>query len=66
MTAKLGQQVVIFQANHIVDVFYGYSGWEPNARFHKKRTPKGIFLQQVSGNKVPANIFKQVIERVSQ
>lgn len=60
---KLGKQVAIFQANHIVDVFFG-DGWQAHVRFLKKRTPKGTFLSQVAGEKVPAAIFKQVLSEV--
>ena len=61
---SLGQDLVVKKVGHIIDVFFGKDGWKPHARFMVKRTVRGNFLSQVSGDKVPQNIFKQVIEKV--
>jgi len=61
---SLGKDLVIKKVGHIVDAFFGKDGWKPHARFHIKRTSRGTFLSQVSGDKVPQNIFKQVLEKV--
>lgn len=60
----LGTDIVIKSANHIVDVFIGSRGWEQHARFTKRKTKEGVFLNQVSGIKVPKHIFYQVLEQV--
>jgi len=62
---NLGSVIVVFNTNHHIDVFYGDIGWTPSARFEKKRTPKGIFVQQISGAKVPPFVFKRVLQEVS-
>jgi len=62
---KLGQDVVVQKVGHVIDVFFGNSGWTPHARFVLKRTQKGMFLSQVSGDKVPASVFKTVITKVN-
>lgn len=61
---SLGQDLVVKKVGHIIDVFFGKDSWKPHARFTVKRTLRGNFLSQVSGDKVPQNIFKQVIEKV--
>lgn len=62
--ANLGKDLVILRANHYLDVFFGKDGWHPHARFQIKNTPKGKFLSQVGGDKVPSSIFKQVLNYV--
>lgn len=60
----LGNDLVIRHANHVVDIFWGNTGWNPHARFRIKNTPKGKFLSQINGDRVPTTIFKQVISQV--
>ena len=63
---SLGQDVVIKKVGHsTIDVFFGKEGWATHARFTTKRTARGTFLSQVSGDKVPQAIFKTVIEKVN-
>lgn len=61
---KLGKDVAIMKVGHHVDVFFGKDGWEPHARFAIKRTNRGAFLSQVSGDKLPQHIFQSVIKEV--
>lgn len=63
---KLGKALVIFNNKHHVDVFFSQQGWEPHARYQKKKTTKGTFLTQISGPTVPTHIFKQVLQEVTQ
>lgn len=60
----LGKDLVIKKVGHFVDAFFGKEGWNTHARFSVKRTPRGVFLSQVSGDKVPQAIFKNIIEQV--
>lgn len=64
MNKHLGADLVIFEANNTIDIFFGKDGWKPHARFLKKKTAKGIFLNQVAGDVVPTPIFKQLLEHV--
>lgn len=61
---KLGKDIVIFKVGHIADVFWQTSGWKPHARFNIKRTNKGVFLNQILGDKIPRNIFQHVLNEV--
>ena len=61
---NLGKDLVILQANHVVDIFYGKNGWNPHARFAIKNTTKGKFLTQVNGDRVTPAIFKEVLNYV--
>lgn len=61
---NLGQEVVVLRANHVVDVFFGKNGWDTHARFIQRKTNKGMFLNQVSGIKVPVSVFNQVMQKV--
>lgn len=61
---NLNNDVVVIKANHVVDVFFGNNGWEPHARFLQRKTPKGTFLTQVTGVKVPPSVFNQVLSKV--
>lgn len=63
---RLGADLAIFPAMPYVDVFYGTHDWEPHARFHVKRTRNGAFVTQVSGERVPSAVFKQVINKVNK
>ena len=63
---NLGQDTVIIKSGHVLDVFFGKDGWNPHARFLVKQTPKGKFLQQRGGDKVPASVFKQVLSYVGE
>lgn len=62
---KLGNDLVIFRNAHNIDVFFGKSGWTNHSRFTAKRTPKGIFINQQSGAKLPAHHFKQLLSEVN-
>lgn len=61
---KLGKDVVMMKVGHFLDVFWQTSGWEPHARFTVKRTNRGVFLNQVSGDKIPRTVFQQVLQEV--
>ena len=60
----LGQDIAIFKANHVLDVFFGKDGWANHARFIVKRGPRGKFATQVAGHGVPSSVFKRIIEEV--
>lgn len=62
----LGQQTVFMHTAHFVDVFFGKEGWNTHARFSKKRTKQGVFVQQVAGEQVPPVVFKQLLQEVNQ
>lgn len=61
---NLGQDVVVLRANHVVDAFFGKSGWDQHTRFIQRKTHKGTLLTQTSGGKVPAYVFNQVLQKV--
>jgi len=61
---SLGQDLVIKKVGHTIDIFFGNNGWTPTARFVTKRSARGTFLSQVSGDKVPQSIFKEVLKKV--
>lgn len=63
---KLGNNLAIFHNQHHLDIFYGTTGWEPHARYLKKKSKNGIFLTQIAGPTVPNHIFKQVLKEVTQ
>lgn len=57
---KLGQDVVIFNTGHFLDIFYGRSGWKPHARFQRKRV-HGVFMwAQISGGALPATVMSSI------
>lgn len=66
MNNVLGQQTVFFHTPTTVDVFFGRDGWEPHARFSKKRTKQGIFVQKIAGEQVPSFVFKQLLQEVNK
>ena len=61
----LGKNLVILRAGHNVDVFYGTDGWSNHSRFHTKRTNKGLFFKQVSGDVLPVKHFKTMLNEVN-
>lgn len=62
--AKLGNDVVVFQANNILDVFFGKLGWDLHARFHLTNTKNGKFLKQVTKHHIPRQVFQSIKEKV--
>jgi len=60
MNKKLGQDVVIFNTGHFIDVFYGKMGWKPHARFQRKRV-NGVFMwASLSGGVLPGSVMAQL------
>lgn len=57
---KLGKDVVVFQTNIYVDVFFG-EGWNQHTRFKRDRNKK---LIRMTEHALPKHIHQQVIETV--
>lgn len=64
MNKKLGGDVVVMQAGHVVDAFWGNDGWCHHGRFVLRNSPKGKFMSQVAGGVVPAGVLSQVSKKV--
>lgn len=62
---NLGQEIVLLRHNNLVDVFYGNDGWGPHARFATHRTQKGVYVKQLTEDKIPAYVFQHVIKEVN-
>ena len=62
---NLGNEIVTLYHNNTVDVFWGTDGWNEHARFSMRKTAKGVFLSPITPSKVPAYVFKHLINEVN-
>lgn len=61
----LGENIVIMKVGHFIDVFYGNDGFNDHARFVGKKTPKGIFITQLTGERIPTDVYKNILSKVN-
>ncbi len=55
---KLGNDIVMFNTGHFLDIFWGRSGWKPHARFQKKRVNNKFTWSQIAGAPLPSHVIK--------
>ncbi len=61
---KLGEDIVIMKDGHLIDAFWGNNGFHEHARFTSKKTNRGIYVTQISGDKIPVDVYKNILTKV--
>jgi len=62
---KLGNEIVVFNTGHFMDVFWGKFGWKSHARFQRKRINGMFHWTQINGSVIPAHVQPTINKEVA-